>query len=301
MNWSTKILPCNGNPCQCNKKATDRDMKIDNILGNDLKTPYLSNNHNLRSPNILFELTSNEISSYKRALDDILYFSKIVSKYTLYEIQKNVLKDLQENRFNLIVNSRQSGMSMILAIKSLHKSLSKDKKILIYVCDDKLHMMNRIKDLYQIMPFYLKPGISNWGSNKISFDNGSSIEVNKYSPNNLLGGYDLIILDDFDYIDPKNSIIIHIIPIQLSSISCELIISSIPNGTNKFYNMFINDNTYNKNTIHWSQVNIENRDDTWKNDMINLIGVESFYQEYENMFKGSKEWNRHINLTKLIG
>lgn len=300
MNWSTKILPCNGNPCQCNKKATDRDMKIDNILGNDLKNPYLSNNHNLRAPNILFELTSDEISSYKKALDDILHFSKIISKYTLYEIQKNVLKDLQENRFNLIVNSRQSGMSMILAIKSLHKSLSKDKKILIYVYDDALDMMNRIKDLYQIIPFYLKPGISNWGSNKISFDNGSSIEVlNKF---NRIVRYDLIILDDFaHYIDP-NSIMNHIIPIQLSSISSELIISSIPNGTNLFYNI-INDNIYNKNVIHihWSQINIENRDDTWKNDMINLIGIESFYQEYENMFKGSKEWNRHINLTKLIG
>lgn len=94
MNWSTKILPCNGNPCQCNKKATDRDMKIDNILGNDLKNPYLSNNHNLRAPNILFELTSDEISSYKKALDDILYFSKIVSKYTLYEIQKKCIKRL---------------------------------------------------------------------------------------------------------------------------------------------------------------------------------------------------------------
>lgn len=218
--------------------------------------------------------------------------------------KKNVLKDLQENRFNLIVNSRQSGMSMILAIKSLHKSLSKDKEILIYVYGDGLDMMNRIKDLYQIMPFYLKPGISNWGYNKISFDNGSSIEVlnNKSSSNNFfVSRYDLIILDDFaHYIDPKNSIM-NTIPIQLSFVSSELIISSIPNGTNEFYNMFINDNIYNKNVIHWSQVNIENRDDTWKNDMINLIGVESFYQEYENMFKGSKEWNRHINLIKLIG
>jgi len=313
MFWKTDILPCPGNPCKCtDNRLIDREIKLGKILGSEMpiKSPYFKNNHNLRDSDIIFEYTDEELIDYAKANKDILYFYYLTQKsknkkLTLYKFQEELLKSTQKNRFNLVVDSRGSGMSYILAIKALYSAFSKfDKRVVIIsnIGEDGNRILGLVKDIYQTLPFFIKPGIRLWNSKSIKFDNGSFIKITTSNKLPIGYGFDSLFIQDYASMtmEHKTKIYKSIVPTLLSINNSELLITSIPNGEEHFKELVEDNSTFfKKYKINWSDV--PGRDNDWKLNIIDLCGsVECFAQEYENLFTGTKEYNRYINLNKLL-
>ena len=303
MIWSTSNIPCPGNPCSCTKKQVIRNDKIDSILDDKIipySSPYYRNNHNIRASNIKFEYTDGEMLSLAKSYNDINYFAEL-ARIQLGEYQQRVLSDLSKNRFNLIVNSQQSGMKYLICLSILHFALKCDGNILIISHNNESvnNILNSIKDIYQKLPFYLKPGVKLWKSNSIQFENGTFIECSTSNRHSLSRQYDYVLMDNFAYYTNRSVDFLYRSIIQTigSRIKSKLVICSIPNGDNHFKEILEEDNNFFKTKIHWSE--IPGRDEEWKKNMIQMVGVECFAQEFENLLKGTKEWNRYINLHKL--
>ena len=311
MFWKTDILPCPGNPCKCtDNRLIDREIKLGKILGSEIpiKSPYFKNNHNLRDSDIIFEYTDEELIEYAKAKKDILYFYYLSqkskkNKLTLYKFQEDLLKE--GNRFNLVVNSHQSGMSYMLAIKALYSSFSKfDRRVVIISndVDSGERVLSFIKDIYQTLPFFMKMGIKSWNNKSIKFDNGSFIKITTSNKPPIGYGYDSVFIQDYASMtmEQKTTIYTMVVPVLLAINNSELFITSIPNGKEHFKELVKSDDLlFKKHKINWSDV--PGRDNDWKLDRIKICGsVECFAQEYENLFIGTKEYNRYINLNKLL-
>ena len=115
-------------------------------------------------------------------------------------------------------------------------------------------------------------------------------------------GYQVVIVDNYAFMTMKDKTTIYqnLVPTLLAMSHSELFISSVPNGDEHFKSLVEDENgMFDKHKIHWSDV--PGRDNDWKLDRIKMCGsVEVFAQEYENLFTGTKEWNRYINLNKLL-
>ena len=239
MFWKTDTLPCEGNPCKCiDNKLVDREIKLNKLFGVDIiKSPYFKNNHNLRSSDILFEYTEDEIIEHIKAKKDIMYFHYLSqkakkNKLTLYKFQEELLKSSQKNRFNLVTNSHQSGMSYMLAIKALYSAFSKcDINILILtnIGEDGQRILGLLKDIYQTLPFFMKPGIRVWNKKDIRFDNGSRIMCNIPSKVGFGRGYQVVIVDNYAFMTMKDKTTIYqnLVPTLLAMSHSELFISSV--------------------------------------------------------------------------
>jgi hypothetical protein len=310
MFWKTDTLPCPGNTCNCtDNRLVNRELNLNKLFGQVAKSPYYKNNHNLRGSDVLFEFTDEEIIEYNIAKDDILYFYYLSqkskrNKLELYKFQEDLLKSTKQKRYNLVVNSRQSGMSYILAIKALHSVFSSyDKTTLIVsnIGEDGSRILGLVKDIYQTLPFYLKPGIKVWNTKSITFDNGSKILSTTSNKISYGIDYDNVIIQDYTSMsyEDKMSICRNLIPTLISKSDSGLLLTSIPNGEEHFKDLVDDVNSFfTKHKIHWSD--IPSRDDVWKRNMIKRSGIEMFAQDYENLFTGTKEWNRFINLNKLL-
>lgn len=85
-------------------------------------SPFITNDHQWRSPDITFEYTAEELEEIQKCASDVVYFANMyaysmtdegVQKITIRDYQEEALKDLQNNRFNIWMASRQVGKCLL--------------------------------------------------------------------------------------------------------------------------------------------------------------------------------------------
>ena len=83
-----------------------------------VKHPFFGNDITLRRGNTSFQYTEEEMEEFKRCKKDIIYFAntyvKVMQEHgidniTLYPYQETMLKNYQNERYNIVVGSRQIG------------------------------------------------------------------------------------------------------------------------------------------------------------------------------------------------
>jgi hypothetical protein len=176
--------------------------------------------------------------------------------------------------------------------------------------------MNKIKELYLNLPFFLKQGILILNKNYILFDNGSSINSTVKSHIYLYPikepVFDIDLISDTMFIggmsfleNDKQENLISNLSKLLSKSNSKIFISSSPNGINTFYDLFINSERYpadpkktifKANRIYWWQV--EGRDEKWKQEQIKQLGSEElFNQQYDlNFISYKKNNSNHLKI-----
>lgn len=129
------------------------------------------------------------------------------------------------------------------AITILHFALfNTDKGIMIVANKGKTveEIIDKIKNIYMLLPFFLKRGVVNWNLTSIIFDNGCRIKTEKRSKEPAIGfTIDLLYLDEFAHI-PANVIEPYytaVVPILSSVHNSRMIITSTPKGMNLFYKL----------------------------------------------------------------
>ena len=268
------------------------------------KEKYYLGNDKLPTTETKFEYTPDMINEIKKCKKNLLHFAEnyffIINldrgkeKIKLYSCQKRVLRNLRDNRFVILLSSRQSGKTTQMTIYCLWNAcFNDDQRILIVANKEQTakNIFKRIRLAYEMLPNFLKPGVVEYGQTSMTLTNGSSIGISTTSSDAGRGdSCNCLVLDELAFID--NHIVDKfwesVYPIISSSKKSKIFIASTPNGTdNLFYRLYKGaeegDNNWKAERIDWWE--IPGRDEKWKNDTVKTLGsIETFSQEFGNEF-----------------
>lgn len=170
-----------------------------------------------------------------------------------------------------------------------------DRNVLIMANkgDTTKELMDKIRAIIENLPFFLKLGMLKKDVMGMKFDNGCRILGQATTKSAAIGfTVHLLYCDEFAHIPPNilDAFWRSVYPTLSSSSISRCIITSTPNGFNKFYEIYskgeAKENEFVAINIAWWRV--PNRDEKWKQrEIANLGSVEMFNQEYECLFLSS--------------
>ena len=267
------------------------------------ENPWLDGMIGVRNPDIVFEYTPEEIQELTKCANDIFYFankygyclqgSKGYQPLTLRDYQEEMLAAYVKNRFNITLSCRQIGKTVIAAIFILHYIIfNYDRHVAIAANKyaTATEIMDKIKEMMNYLPFFMKPGVKINNISKMSFANGCRIEAQATTKRSFIGyTIHLLYLDEFAHVEPHilNEFYENIMPTVSSMEDSKIIVTSTPNGYNKFFDLYQGavdgKNSYHPIRVDWWQV--PGRDEKWKEKMIfDCGGEDEFMRQYGNSF-----------------
>jgi len=246
---------------------------------------WFQNNRQVRKPYLTFAMTDVELDEYIKCKLDIKYFTErycqikredgTVGPMTLRDYQKDIIDLYMNNPRSILMASRQTGKTVSAAIVILHFVLFNDDKGCMIVANKGKtvkEIIKKIKDIYKLLPFYLKKGATNWNETQIAFENNSRIQTENRTKDPSIGfTIDLLYLDEFAHI-PDNYVADYyaaVVPVVSAVHNSRIIITSTPKGFNMFHDLLINaereegdplKNPYKAMRVYWYQV--QGREDT---------------------------------------
>ena len=145
------------------------------------------------------------------------------------------------------------------------------------------------------LPFFMKPGIKHINSGNIKFDNDSRIVGRTTTKKSGIGlTANFVYIDEFAHIDSAklDEFYRAIFPTISADPNAKIVITSTPNGKNKFYEIWTDaiagKSSFVPLRVDWWQV--PGRDEAWKEATIADIGsIEDFNQEYGLQFFSSDQ------------
>lgn len=266
---------------------------------------YQGNENILRNKNATFKWTEERLADFKLSVKSILHFAEnhfhIVSldrgkeKIQLYKFQKRLLKSFKNNRFNVVLSSRQSGKTTTITIYALWIAcFQADKKITIVANKESTakEIYTRIKMAYEQLPIHLKPAVKSWRKDGFLLSNDSEIKISTTSAAGPRGASsNLLIIDEMAHCPQEvmKELWKSAIPIITASQTSQIVVISTPNGEdNKFYELCEEakkeKSFWNLERVDWNDV--PGRDEEWKKMTLALLGnnEDDFDQEYGNVF-----------------
>jgi len=268
-------------------------------------TPFYEGNPNLRKGNIVFNYTPHEIREIKKCATDIVYFANtyctVMTDHGLQTIklrgyQEEMLRQFQKERFNCCLASRQIGKTICSSIFIAWYSLfnfDKNSLILSNKGATTREIIDKGKTILEHLPFFLKPGVIKWDVFNSKFDNGCRIIGQTTTKKAAIGfTIHLLFMDEFAHI-PQNFVETfyeNVYPTVSASSNSKVIITSTPNGFNKFYDIYSSAekglNEYSPFRVDWWDV--PGRDEAWmRQEVSNLGSEEAFNRQYGNQFIAS--------------
>lgn len=159
--------------------------------------------------------------------------------------------------------------------------------------DTAAELMDKIKVIMKGLPFFLKPGLVVYNVMTMKYDNGCRIMAKTTTKTSSIGyTIHMLYMDEFAHINPNfiNQFFKSVYPTISSSQIARVIITSTPNGMNKFWEIYKGaiegENEFNPIRVEWWQV--PGRDEEWKRKEIAALGSEEdFNQEYGCQFLSS--------------
>jgi len=286
------------------KKINEEIDRIDKGLVADY-SPFYDARTDARQADIVFDYAEEEIQELARCAADVVYFGEKycfsmtdegIRKIALRGYQKDMLKNFQDNRFNVLLASRQIGKTVTSSIFiSWYLCFHYDRNVMVVA--NKLATTSEIVDKIRIilknLPFFMKPGIQSGGVTGMRFDNGNRLFSQATTKTAAIGfTIHLLFADEFAHIHANFLLPFYrsIYPTLSSSKISRMIVCSTPNGMNLFYEIYQGalqgKNTFKAIRVDWWQV--PGRDEEWKRkEIANLGNAELFNQEYGNQFLAS--------------
>lgn len=196
-------------------------------------------------------------------------FEKIVDIY-IYN-KSNGMIDFSVDSKDMIyyTNDILSHNTVTAAITLLHYCIFNTNKGVMVVAnkgETVIEILDKIKNIYKLLPFFLKPGLINWNTKSIVFDNGCRIKSQARSKEPAIGfTIDFLYMDEFAHIPPN--IIKHYYKAAIPTVSSikgsKIVITSTPNGGNLFKELVTgaalpeghqDKNMYKLIKVYWYQV-----------------------------------------------
>ena len=267
------------------------------------ENPWLDNQVGVKRAGLLFDYTSEEIEELTKSANDVIYFanhygycmhgSQGYKPITLRDYQEEMLHSYAENRFTCCMSSRQVGKTVVAALFLLHEAIfNVDRNI--GIAANKLvtavEIVDKIKEIMDYLPFFMKPGIKVYNQTMIVFENGCRIIAQATTKRSFIGfTIHTLYCDEFAHVEPHilDEFYENIMPTVSSMEDSKIIITSTPNGYNKFFDIYQGGvdgtNSYHSIRVDWWQV--PGRDETWKEKTIaDCGGEDEFMRQFGNSF-----------------
>ena len=280
-------------------------------MASEPKITYL-NDPNLKKVGVEYSFTQEQVDEYVKCKNDIIYFVETymlirhvdrgLIPFKLYDYQKRLLLQIQENRFSIALTPRQVGKSIVTIAFLLHYSLFNEYKM-IGIIANKGATSRKILEKYQLaykkLPFFLQQGVTEWNKGSLAVENGSSILTGSTTSDSIRGdSLSLLFVDEAAFIQNNlwDSFWKSVYPTISSGTTTKVVLVSTANGMNHYYKMWedaINGRSkFVPFTIKWSDV--PGRDEAWKAETIANTSEDDFRQEH-NCLSGDVEVNICIN------
>ena len=276
---------------------------------------YLGNNL-IKRAGIEQQYTEDEFKEYLKCSKEPVHFienyCQIISldeglvKFKLRGYQGNLIEHYDENRFNVVLASRQSGKS-ITSCAYLLWYLLFHPEVTVAVLANKgaiaREMIARIVTMLESVPFFLQPGVKILNKGNIEFGNDSKVVAAATSSSSIRGlSINLLYLDEFAFVENAEEFYTSTYPVVTSGKNSKVIITSTANGVgNMFYKIYESavqkQSEYKHFLINWFDV--PGRDEEWKKQTIANTSETQFEQEYGNSFLGTG--TTLINSNTLLG
>ena len=315
-----------GNNHVWNSEKVNEIIEKVEIEGLDIRgmqnSPFKENDILLKRANLPFEYTREEIEELKKCKADPMYFAlnfafirthkgDMVVKDAggLRDFQEQIIQNMHNNKFNILMASRQIGKTVTTAIYIVWFLLfNKDKNVLM-VADNMSttkEIMEKLRIVLDNLPFYMKPGISKINESSIRLDNDCRLVLRTTTKKSGIGmTVNFLYIDEFAHIAESNLDKFYraILPTITEDPFAKVMITSTPNGRNKFWEIWTaaidKDNEYSPMRVDWWQV--PGRDEEWKKKTIANFGTEAdFNQEYGLQFFSSDQLLLSSNDLKKI-
>lgn len=169
----------------------------------------------------------------------------------------------------LYTNGILSHNTISSAIFLLHTIIFKNDKNVMIVAnkgETTVEIVDKIKSIYTLLPYFLKPGVKTWNQKSLTFENGCRIKTSARTKTPAIGfTIDVLYLDEFAHI-PSNIIEPYYtaaFPTVSAIQNSKIIITSTPNGMNLFHKILTDaekpegdpmKNNYNALRVYWHQV-----------------------------------------------
>ena len=160
------------------------------------KQQFYLGNESLPTQDAVFDYDSNPewIKDMDKCKKNILFFAEnffyITNldegkiKIQLHLYQKRILRSLRDNRFVVMLSSRQSGKTTLFTIYALWiVCFQEDQRVLIVANKEAtaINIFKRVRMAYEKLPNHLKPGVIEYGKTSMTLANGSSIGISTTS------------------------------------------------------------------------------------------------------------------------
>lgn len=263
----------------------------------------------IKRPNTELEYTDEQVEELLKCRDDVLYFTKNYVKivtldhgevlFDPYEYQLETLELLEQNRFFIGLWARQSGKTTVVADYALWYAIFNENKNIGIVSNKESsakRILDNIKKMYEGLPAWLKPGVTEYAKTSITFDNGTKLIISATTQDAFRGWpMNIVICDEFAFVPSNNAeeFWSSNYPTISSSTQSRIIIISTPNGMfNIFHRLWEganaegeSGNSFVPQKVIWDKV--PGRDKAWAKEQIKNLGIHGFNQEFACKFLGS--------------
>jgi hypothetical protein len=214
--------------------------------------------------------------------------------FHLFPFQEKTLTQFANNRFNIVLKSRQTGISTLSAGYALWKMIfNSDFNVLVIATkqDVAKNLVTKVRVMHELLPTWLKNGSMEDNKLSLRLTNGSQIKAIASSPDaGRSEALSLLIFDEAAFIDDIDEIWVAAQSTLSTGGSC--IALSTPNGVgNWFHQTWLgaeeSRNPFNTIRLHWT-VHPE-RDQKWRDQQGELLGIKKAAQECDCDFVSSGE------------
>ena len=222
--------------------------------------------------------------------------------FTLYDYQVGLVDTYHNNRYSISMLARQTGKSTCAAGYLLwYAMFNPDQTILIaaHKYSGAQEIMQRIRFAYELLPDFIRAGVTAYNKGSLEFDNGSRIIAQATTDNTGRGlSISLVYLDEFAFVRPTiaREFWTSLSPTLATGGKC--IITSTPNQDDdqfaqiwneaqKNIDDFGNETAHGKNGFAHFLANWEvhpDRDQKWADEEEAKIGEERFRREHNCEF-----------------
>lgn len=239
---------------------------------------------------------------YMKCAEDPVYFMKRYAKiqhptrgkilFELYPFQEDVLIDFMSSQYNVVLKSRQLGISTLIAGYSLWLMLFQtDKNVLVIATkqDTAKNLVTKVRVMYDNLPSWLKTTVIEDNKLSLKFKNGSQIKaVSAASDSARSEALSLLVIDEAAFINGIDEIWAS--AQQTLATGGQAIINSTPNGVGNFYHKKwieakLGENGFHPVYLPW-QVHPE-RNQAWRDRQDQLLGPVLAKQECDCDFLSS--------------
>ena len=239
---------------------------------------------------------------YQKCAGDPVYFMKKYCKiqhpirgkipFELYPFQEDTLTDFKDNRYNIVLKSRQLGISTLVAGYALWKMIfNEDFNVLIIANkqDVAKNLVLKVRTMNQLLPVWLRVAESEDNKLSLRLKNGSQVKAVSSKPDSGRSeALSLLVFDEAAFIDYIDEIWTGT---QLTlATGGDCIALSTPNGVgNWFHKMWVGaengDNLFHPIKLHWTVH--PDREQDWRDEQTQQLGDKQAAQECDCDFISS--------------